>query len=329
MEDLGVAVIRFRNGATIVMDNGGAGFVPRDAMGVHLMGTKGGTTLWPYGVAGEKEGRVVDQVPSVEASSQFYHFAGCALHNIFGDPDACRDLPLCRNENRSADGRRPVKVKLCGTTSVADGLLAERYGADYVGVVVEVPYSERSVGVDEARTIVAALRTPVVILTSHRPLEWVAETVSTTGAFAVQLLGDESPEEVASLRRRIGAEVWKSLFLDVDAPPVDVETLRRRMRDFAAAGANKLLLDAVAVVEGRRRFGGTGRTINWELARELVATAPLPTFLSGGITPENVADAVRRVRPFGVDLCSGVESRRGRRDERRTALLFDRLRVWE
>lgn len=222
-----------------------------------------------------------------------------------------------------------MKVKLCGTTSVADGLLAERYGADYIGIVVEVPYSERSVSVEEARTIIAALRTPVVVLTYNQPLEWVAEMVFTTKAFAVQLLGDENPDEVATLRRRLEVEVWKSLFLDADASLVDVETFRQRMRDFAEAGVHKLLLDTVAVVGGRRRFGGTGRPFNWDLARELVATAPLPTFLSGGITPENVADAVQRVRPFGIDLCSGIESRRGQRDEHRTALLFAHLRALE
>lgn len=83
VEDLGVALIRFQNGATILMDNGWAGFVPREVIGVRIMGTEGGATLWPYSIAGEKDGRVVDRtadVSKVDMVSQFYHFADCALH---------------------------------------------------------------------------------------------------------------------------------------------------------------------------------------------------------------------------------------------------------
>jgi len=230
------------------------------------------------------------------------------------------------------------KVKLCGTTSVEDGLLAEQYGADYVGMVLEVPYSERSVSVAVARSIVAALTVPSVVLTHNREPEWVTDAVRSTGAFAVQLLGDESPEDVAELRRRLNVadlsrvEIWKSLFLpasDESFSPPSMEGVLRQMEAFARAGADKLLLDTVAVVEGRFRRGGTGKTSDWKLARELVRASPLPTFLSGGISPENVVEAVREVRPFGVDLCSGVEARRGKRDATRTAALFANLRAGE
>lgn len=228
------------------------------------------------------------------------------------------------------------RVKICGTTSVDDALLAERYGADYVGVVLDVPYSERSVSVAEARSMVAALTTPAVILTYNRAPKWVADAVCETGASAAQLLGDESPDDVTELRRRLAeagsepVEVWKSLFLPPfgdSVPTPDVAGILARMRRFADAGAVKLLLDTTAVVDGRHRFGGTGKTSDWTVARELVQASPLPTFLSGGISPENVAEAVTRVRPYGIDLCSGVESTRGRRDEGRTAALFANLRA--
>lgn len=230
------------------------------------------------------------------------------------------------------------RTKLCGTTTVADGLLAERCGADYVGIVLDVPYSERSVDLASARLIVEALAVPAVILTFNRDVGWVSDAVNETGAYAAQLLGGESPDDVDALRRRLvdaglsGVEVWKSLFLppsDCRTPAPDVASVADAMRRFADAGADKLLLDTAAFVDGRHRFGGTGKTSDWTIARELVALSPLPTFLSGGISPSNVAEAVTRVRPFGVDLSSGVETERGRRDETRTATLVANLRAAE
>jgi phosphoribosylanthranilate isomerase len=221
------------------------------------------------------------------------------------------------------------KVKLCGTASVEDALLAQRHGADYIGVVLEVDFSERSRSVAQAQTMVEALSTPVVILTFNRSVEWVVEAFQETGAAAVQLLGQEPPDAVAALKRHIGGEVWKSLYL----PPVEetsdsfnLSELRRQMNRYAVAGADRLLLDTAAFVGGKHRFGGTGRTSDWNLARRLILESPLPTFLSGGITPENVAQACREIQPYGVDLCSGVESERGRRDPTKTAALFEALR---
>jgi predicted dehydrogenase len=83
VEDLATAMIRFDNGASVLMDNGWAGFVPGETIGVRLMGTEGGATLWPYGVTGESDGKVVDRTPDAsqtDAPSQFHHFADCALN---------------------------------------------------------------------------------------------------------------------------------------------------------------------------------------------------------------------------------------------------------
>jgi len=224
-----------------------------------------------------------------------------------------------------------MKVKLCGTTSVEDALIAQDAGADYVGVVIDVPYSERSRTVDEARAILAAITVPGVILTYRLPVESAADAAERTGAHAVQLLGSESPDEVSRLAARLArhAEVWVSLFL----PPAGLEGSRSSadevvasMESYADAGADALLLDTAAVVDGRHRFGGTGIVSDWHTARDLIARSPLPIFLSGGIRPENVGEAVTRVQPHGIDLCSGVEAARSRRDPARTAALFRALR---
>ena len=84
VEDLATAIIHFENGANVLMDNGWAGFVPNEVIGLRVMGTKGGATMWPFGVCEESESRVSASVPdisNVHADTQFFHFADCILNN--------------------------------------------------------------------------------------------------------------------------------------------------------------------------------------------------------------------------------------------------------
>ena len=106
----------------------------------------------------------------------------------------------------------------------------------------------------------------------------------------------------------------------------DADALQKQMRRYADAGADKLLLDTAAFAGGKFRFGGTGRRSDWSLCRDLIGGAPTPTFLSGGIRPENAAEACRLVQPYGIDLCSGVEASRGKRDPQKTAALMRAVR---
>jgi phosphoribosylanthranilate isomerase len=93
------------------------------------------------------------------------------------------------------------------------------------------------------------------------------------------------------------------------------------------AGIDAVMLDTVAVMNGVTRFGGTGKTGNWDLAAEIVAASPLPTFLAGGIRPENVRTAVEQVQPYGVDLCSGVELLAGKKSLARIRLLIEEVKA--
>ena len=212
-----------------------------------------------------------------------------------------------------------TRVKLCGTTSVEDARMAEEAGADYIGVLVDVDFSPRTVDLDEARAIAASVFVDVVVLTYERPAEWTADVIQQTGAAAVQLLGQESTSVVRALKRMTTAEIWKTVFLPADEASADLESdLLREMRDYADAGADKLLVDSVSLIDGKPKFGGTGKTHDWDVARRVIAASPAPTFLSGGIAAQNAAEARAQVRPFGLDLCSGVESSPGRRDLQRT-----------
>jgi phosphoribosylanthranilate isomerase len=94
----------------------------------------------------------------------------------------------------------------------------------------------------------------------------------------------------------------------------------------AAAGVDALLLDSGNPALPVKELGGTGRTHDWSLSRRIVDTVPVPVYLAGGLTPANVGEAVRRVRPFGVDVCSGVRAG-GRLDEARLAAFIAAVRA--
>ena len=220
------------------------------------------------------------------------------------------------------------KVKICGTTSVTDARMAADAGADYSGIVVEVPFSERSVPIDSAAGI--ARQTPIstVILVFDRPTDWVREAAARIKPFAIQLLGHEPPTQVAALKGSLSCEVWKSLFLPTENDPAaDVKEISAQIEAYIDAGADALLFDTAEFTDGKARFGGTGKQSDWNLSAQLIQACKVPAFLSGGIRPENVRRAIETVRPYGVDLCSGVEASKGIRDQQKLERLIEHART--
>ncbi len=220
-------------------------------------------------------------------------------------------------------------MKLCGTTSTADRDLAAEFGADFFGVVVEVSWSPRSRSLSEAQALLEGAIIPGVLLFCDAALERVIRAAAATKPFAVQLQGHEPPETVRQLAKLGSVEVWKTIHLPASgtgrANPAE---LARQARDFVAAGASKLLLDSVTVDQGMTKLGGTGLVHDWLVARELVASLPCPVWLSGGVSPANVRDALDQVRPYGVDLASGVESAKGKRDREKVRALMAAVQRW-
>lgn len=200
-------------------------------------------------------------------------------------------------------------------------------GADYCGVVVEVPFSERSVSIDEAVEIARQTSIPTVIPVFNRPTDWVRRAAELIQPYAIQLMGRESSDEVHQLKHQLSCNVWKSLFLPAgtDVKP-DVEGIRIEMNAYTSAGADAFLFDTAAVSHGKVRFGGTGKTSDWGVAANLIAASTIPAFLSGGIRRENARHAIKTVQPYGIDLCSGVESMKGSRDARKLKLLMEAVR---
>jgi phosphoribosylanthranilate isomerase len=189
-----------------------------------------------------------------------------------------------------------VKVKICGITNREDAQAAVAAGADLLGFVF-CEDSPRHVTVAEA-AVIAQIVPPQVVrvgLFVNAPEERVAEALSACGLQLLQFHGDETPEYC----RQFGAMSMKAFRMK------DAATLQH-LREYPT---DAWLLDAF--VPNQR--GGTGHTFNWELAVAAVKLGK-PVFLAGGLTPENVAAAVRQVQPFGVDVSSGVEAAPGKKD---------------
>ena len=187
-------------------------------------------------------------------------------------------------------------VKICGITNTDDARVAVEAGADAIGLNF-VPGTPRYIEVAAAREIARAIPDAVkkVGVFVNESVKTINRCVREVPLDIVQLHGDEAPETA----RLVEAPIFKVVRVRGE---IDVERLR-------AYNASAYVLDTF--VEGAH--GGTGKTFDWDLALP-VQDAGLPMLLSGGLTPDNVADAVRRIRPFGVDVSSGVEAGPGRKD---------------
>jgi len=195
-----------------------------------------------------------------------------------------------------------VRVKVCGITRVEDALAAAAAGADAIGLVFAE--SPRKVSLETARLIVSVLPPFVcavgvfVDATKAR----ILKTIDAVGLHCVQLHGKESPRFVSSLGN---VNVIKAIGIKT---PEDVEK--------AGAYNVPILLDTAS----RRAAGGTGETFPWEYASELAAKRPI--ILAGGLTPDNVAEALLKARAWGVDVSSGVESAKGIKDARKIQIFI-------
>jgi phosphoribosylanthranilate isomerase len=203
-------------------------------------------------------------------------------------------------------------VKFCGITSLADAEQAAELGAWAVGMIFW-PGSARRCPRAEAEAIGAALhrRTEVAGVFVNAHLDTVAAAADACGLTLLQFHGDEGPVYCAEAARRTGAKVIKAARV---AGRLDIQDLRVFQTDFH-------LLDAH--VPGQQ--GGTGVTFAWELAGEHPRDRPL--ILSGGLTPDNVGDAIAAVQPFAVDVASGVESAPGVKDHARMAAFAEAVRA--
>lgn len=192
-----------------------------------------------------------------------------------------------------------LRWKVCGITNPDDAACAVAAGADALGFVLW-PWSPRAVTLEATAEIAAGLPAEIRLVgvfvdPSEEELRRATEGVRLD---FLQLHGDESPAVCAAAPR----PVWKALRLAPGTTP-------QRAQELADAYPNTTLV-VDAGVDGR--YGGTGEAADWDAAAHLAAARPV--LLAGGLNPDNVAEAVARVRPWGVDVSSGVEAAPGHKD---------------
>jgi phosphoribosylanthranilate isomerase len=200
-------------------------------------------------------------------------------------------------------------VKICGLTARSDLDAVVAAGADAIGVTVDVPVeTPREIDSKQAADLAAAAPPFVttVLVTMPETAEAAVELVEEVRPDAVQIHGDLPSEELSVLSESVRGGVIRAV------SPGEAER--------HDASADALLVDSL----DESGAGGTGEAHDWERTRELAATLSSPVILAGGLTPENVAEAVETVRPFAVDVASGVEARPGRKDADAVASFVER-----
>jgi phosphoribosylanthranilate isomerase len=201
----------------------------------------------------------------------------------------------------SAESGVGPRVKICGITNADDAIVAIECGANALGFNL-FQGSKRYIDMESAAEWIEKLpeRIEKIAILVNPDFEETLATAALPFITGLQLHGAETPEFCSRLAER-GIRFAKAL-------PVTSEDSLRRIPSFAT---NTLVLDSSHAGE----FGGTGRTFDWDIARRFIETnSALRIVLAGGLTPENVAVAVRAVRPFAVDVASGVESAPGQKD---------------
>ena len=194
-----------------------------------------------------------------------------------------------------------TKVKICGITNPEDALVAAKFGANALGFNF-YRKSPRYIEPENAREIIERLPPEIlkVGVFVNESLENIARIAETARLDALQLHGEETPAFARELKAKTDLEIIKAFRVSPDFKPEDV----------LAYEADAILLDAY----NPKEHGGTGETFDWEIARQVQEIFP-KMYLAGGLSPDNIANAILKVKPFAVDACSCLESEKGKKDK--------------
>lgn len=212
-----------------------------------------------------------------------------------------------------------LRIKVCCIGSVEEAALAVSYGTDALGLVSEMPSGPGVISEEVAREI-AAWAPPAVatfLLTSRQSAPAIIEQQRFVRANTLQIVDRLTDGTYRDLRDALpGVALVQVVHVQ------DEESVAEALR--VAPEVDAILLDSGNQRLAVKELGGTGRVHDWSLSRRIVEEAGRPVFLAGGLRPENVREAVERVGPFGLDVCSGVRDR-GRLDEGKLAAFFEQL----
>ncbi|RCV64410.1 phosphoribosylanthranilate isomerase [Methanophagales archaeon] len=206
---------------------------------------------------------------------------------------------------------RVTKVKICGNTNIKDAISVAEAGADAIGVIY-VANTKRYIDLGVAKRIFDAVPVfvskVVVLRLDNAPIESIQDEINMiadTGADCIQLHGDEPVELIADLRAFLNSNLNLNARVKL-IKKVGVGGTKEKCLENALAYesvVDALLLDTVTV----GAIGGTGKEHDWNISKEIVEKVKKPVILAGGLNPDNVANAIALVKPYAVDVSSGVE----------------------
>lgn len=194
-----------------------------------------------------------------------------------------------------------VRFKVCCIQDVAEAELALDHGASAIGLVSAMPSGPGPISDERIREVAtwATPRTRTFLLTSQSSAKAIGAQVVAAGANTVQIVDALPPGALRALRA-IVPTVRLVQVIHVRGPEAHEEAMQ------VAPLVDELLLDSGNPNAAVKELGGTGRVHDWQVSRRIVQDAGVPVWLAGGLRPENVREAVRAVRPHGVDVCSGL-----------------------
>ena len=208
------------------------------------------------------------------------------------------------------------KIKICCIKNIEEAELAIKYGADAIGLVSEMPSGPGVISENEIKFIASNVPENIktFLLTSKQSSREIIEQLIRCKTNTVQivdklLLGTYSEIKIALPNVDIVQVIH---IIDSDSVKEAIEISKN---------VDGLLLDSGNPNAKTKTLGGTGKTHNWKLSREICQNVKIPVFLAGGLNPDNVADAIKSVQPTGIDLCSGVRTK-GNLDETKLMAFF-------
>lgn len=211
------------------------------------------------------------------------------------------------------------RIKICCISSIEEAKMAVSAGASAIGLVAKMPSGPGPIDDELIKEIAASVPPPIAtfMLTSETSTKNIIEHHKRTVTNTIQIVDELKEGSYSEFRKEIPAIKIVQVIHVLDETSVEDAVRISSMVD-------ALLLDSGNPNLSIKELGGTGRTHNWELSRKIVDQSRVPVFLAGGLNPDNVRNAVDLVRPFGVDLCSGVRSN-GMLDEKKLELFVKAL----
>ncbi|GAB5555069.1 MAG: phosphoribosylanthranilate isomerase [Saprospiraceae bacterium] len=196
-----------------------------------------------------------------------------------------------------------VKIKICCISSLEEAQLAVESGADVLGLVGPMPSGPGVIDNNLIAKIAQSFPLPIktFLLTSETSAQSIIAHHQLVHTSSIQIVDELQEDQYLDIRKALPDVELIQVIHVLDQQSIQTALLRAEHVDY-------LLLDSGNPNLAVKELGGTGRTHNWEISREIVAQSPIPVFLAGGLNASNIQAALNQVQPYGVDLCSGVRS---------------------